>query len=246
MTEGDGHAKPKYRQIADDLRAAIASGTYAPGSQLPTKDALKAQYGAALGTIDRAIEVLRREGLAETAHGAGTFVTEPPVRHDPEHDALSARLDAAEARIDELAERVRGLEPPDGKPEPQPVAAAIVTSGSAVLVTRRRDGRPEYSWVTGEIEPGESPAQAAEREVKEETGLRVIAGQEIGRRVHPLSGRLMIYMAAAPAERDTTVHVGDEEELAAVWWADLDEAERLMGGLMHEPVREYLRRVLRQ
>jgi 8-oxo-dGTP pyrophosphatase MutT (NUDIX family) len=55
------------------------------------------------------------------------------------------------------------------KPEPQPVVAAIVTSELGVLVGRRNDGKPPRTFIAGEIEPGDSPADAGIREVKEET-----------------------------------------------------------------------------
>jgi 8-oxo-dGTP pyrophosphatase MutT (NUDIX family) len=123
-------------------------------------------------------------------------------------------------------------------PEAQPVVAAIVTSDLGVLVGRRNDGKPLWGFITGEIEPGESSADAAIREVKEETGLRVSYSQIIGRRVHPKTGRTMIYLACAPAD-GTDVFVGDTEELAEVRWISLDEADELLPGLF-EPVRKYL------
>jgi 8-oxo-dGTP pyrophosphatase MutT (NUDIX family) len=124
----------------------------------------------------------------------------------------------------------------------QPVAAAIVTSPLGLLVGRRNDRTPEWGFITGEIEPGESPADAAVREVKEETGLRVEAGEVIGERDHPKTGRHMIYMAAAPTH-GTDVFVGDEDELAEVRWVSLAEADELLPG-MFAPVREYLEREL--
>lgn len=129
------------------------------------------------------------------------------------------------------------------RPEPQPVVAAVVTSDRGVLVGRRNDGRPPWTLIAGEIEPGESPADAAIREVKEETGLQVDAGErEIGRRVHPATGRTMIYLACRPVGR-TDVHVGDPAELAEVRWARLAEVEQLLPGL-YEPVWRHLVREL--
>src|SRR5580700_9327905 len=113
------------------------------------------------------------------------------------------------------------------KPEPQPVVAAIVTSERGVLVGKRNDGKPPWTFIAGEIEPGESPADAGVREVKEETGLVVAAGQENGRRVHPATGRTMIHMAAS-ATHGTDIFVGDRDELADLRWGTLAEAEELM------------------
>lgn len=125
-------------------------------------------------------------------------------------------------------------------PEHQPVVAAIVTSARGVLIGRRNDGKPPWTFIAGEIEPGESQADAAVREVKEETGLVVEAGRrEIGRRVHPKTGRTMIYLACYPTGK-TDVYVGDTEELAEVKWASLEEAEELLPG-MFEPVLTHLR-----
>ena len=61
----------------------------------------------------------------------------------------------------------------------RPIATAIVTSERGVLVGQRKDGRPPWTFISGEVEPGESPAFAASREVKEETTLR-----RRGRRPH--------------------------------------------------------------
>jgi len=134
---------------------------------------------------------------------------------------------------------------PATSPEKQPVVAAIVTSHLGVLVGRRNDGRPPWTFIAGEIEPGESQVDAAVREVKEEAGLRVRAGhQEIGRRLHPKTSRLMIYLACTPTE-GTDVFVGDEEELAEVRWASLDEVAELMGQKnVFAPVWDHLSRVL--
>jgi len=122
------------------------------------------------------------------------------------------------------------------------IVAAIVTSRLGVLVTERKDGKPPWGFVTGVVEPGESPADTAEREVKEETALEVRAGQVIGERDHPAAGRHVIYMAAKPVRSTRTV-VGDETELADVKWVSLTEAGKLLPG-MYEPVREYLEREL--
>lgn len=129
-------------------------------------------------------------------------------------------------------------------PEHQPVVAAIVTSHLGVLAGRRNDKVPPWTFIAGEVEPGESATDAAVREVKEETGLEVIAGQhEIGRRVHPATKRTMIYLACTPVSDPERVHVGDPDELAEVRWLNLREVDELLKGL-YKPVREHLARVI--
>jgi 8-oxo-dGTP pyrophosphatase MutT (NUDIX family) len=122
----------------------------------------------------------------------------------------------------------------------QPIVAAIVISRLGVLVGKRNDGKPPWTFIAGEVEPGEQAEDAAVREVKEETGLEIEAGEIIGERVHPQTGRTMIYVAGHPV-RGTGVFVGDRAELAEVRWVSLTEAGELLPG-MYEPVREYLAR----
>jgi 8-oxo-dGTP pyrophosphatase MutT (NUDIX family) len=126
---------------------------------------------------------------------------------------------------------------------PRPaIVAAIVTSTLGVLVGRRNDGKPPWTFIAGEVEPGESAEDAAVREVKEETGCLIGTGEVIGERDHPATGRHMIYMAGHPTH-GTDIFVGDEAELAEVRWASLAEADELLPG-MYSPVRDYLARTI--
>jgi 8-oxo-dGTP diphosphatase len=83
--------------------------------------------------------------------------------------------------------------------EKPPVSVAIITDGGKVLMARRRASEGEISWVFpgGAIEAGESPEQAAVREVDEETGLKVESVRVLGDRVHPKSKVPMHYVAVA-------------------------------------------------
>jgi len=66
--------RPPYLQVAGDLRAAIASGEYAPGAQLPTYQELADSWGVAVNTVKSAVSLLKDEGLVVTRHGKGSFV----------------------------------------------------------------------------------------------------------------------------------------------------------------------------
>lgn len=153
--------------------------------------------------------------------------------------------------LDDLRRQLRHEEPPVPEPattpERPPVVAAVVTSKIGVLVSRRVDGKPPWGFISGEIEPGESPTDAAVREVKEETGLRVRGGrQEIGRRIHPKTGRTMIYLACTPLDDHLDVFVGDEDELAEVRWVPSVAAltELMPRALIYPPVLEHLARMV--
>lgn len=183
----------------------------------------------------RAVGVSARS-LARWAH-EGTV--EPTVRTPGGH----LRWDIDQLRRQLTSRQEVPMPEPATSPEPQPIAAAIVVSELGVLAGRRHDGTPPWTFIAGEIESGESPADAVVREVKEETGLVVRAAERpIGRRVHPNTGRTMIYLECFPTE-GTDVHVGDPQELAEVRWLDLDRIDDMFPG-MFQPVREYLGRVL--
>jgi 8-oxo-dGTP diphosphatase len=118
------------------------------------------------------------------------------------------------------------------------VAVAVVTSELGVLIGRRVDGAPPWAFPSGKVEPGESPDAAAVREVLEETGLTVRPVGVLGQRMHPQTGRALVYVAAEPVH-GTAVRVAAPAELAEVRWASLARAAELLPG-MFEPVRAYL------
>lgn len=65
---------PRYLQIASDLRAGIAGGTYSAGGQLPTEAELCARYAVSRFTVREALRRLQAEGLIERRRGSGTTV----------------------------------------------------------------------------------------------------------------------------------------------------------------------------
>jgi 8-oxo-dGTP diphosphatase len=160
---------------------------------------------------------------------------------------IGTRTGITKGRVDQILKAAREeAGPPSDRPEPEVIVSAIVTSGRKVLISRRRN-EPDLPWafIGGKISPGESPADAAVREVKEETGLRIAAGKEIGRRLHPVTSRWVVYIAATP-QGGTDAFVGDTEELAEVRWVTPAEADKLTGNTIHEPVRAHLRRMARR
>ena len=69
---------PAYRQLADLLRQRITSGELAPRTPVPSAKQLAATHGLAIGTVTKAVDVLRREGLVVTVPGRGVWVTARP------------------------------------------------------------------------------------------------------------------------------------------------------------------------
>jgi GntR family transcriptional regulator, arabinose operon transcriptional repressor len=75
-------ALPKYRQIADQLRAKIMSAEYAPGEKLPTDANLSEQFKSSRLTVIKALRQLEGEGLVSRKAGSGTYIG-LQVREDP-------------------------------------------------------------------------------------------------------------------------------------------------------------------
>ena len=67
-------------------------------------------------------------------------------------------------------------------PRPQVAVGAVTVVEGALLLVRRTNPPEAGRWTIpgGKLEPGESVPEAVEREVLEETGLRVHCGELIG------------------------------------------------------------------
>jgi len=65
---------PVYLQLAAILRGQIERGELAPRRPLPSINRLAQQYEVARGTVEKAIQVLRDEGLVRTVIGRGVYV----------------------------------------------------------------------------------------------------------------------------------------------------------------------------
>jgi GntR family transcriptional regulator len=71
---------PPYLVIAAGLRARIESGELAPGDALPSITRLSQEFGVAKTTAQKALQVLKDEGLAHGVQGWGTLVSERAPR----------------------------------------------------------------------------------------------------------------------------------------------------------------------
>ncbi|GAA1685450.1 hypothetical protein GCM10009745_32430 [Kribbella yunnanensis] len=67
-------AAGKTELIAGILREQILSGKLTPATVLPSERTLSAEYGVNRLTVQRAIAILRNEGLVQSIHGKGVFV----------------------------------------------------------------------------------------------------------------------------------------------------------------------------
>lgn len=92
-------SRSQYRQVADLLRAGIESGEYAPGSVLPAEPDLASRFGVSRVTINRAVQLLRGEGLVRVLRGRGTVVRAiPAIRRNSTQRYRKAAREEGEGR----------------------------------------------------------------------------------------------------------------------------------------------------
>src|SRR5277367_4581355 len=110
---------PVYRQLIDQVRSGIASGSLATGDQLPTVRQLAVDLEINPNTVMRAYRELEL-GLLETHQGTGTFIADIKLKKDsPERDRqlgqmageFAARAGAAGFTLEDLIDRLRDLLP---------------------------------------------------------------------------------------------------------------------------------------
>lgn len=179
----------RYLDLADALRARLASGRYGAGGALESEAELGQELGASRATVRRALELLRSEGLVTSRRGAGWFVALDPVRQPLGRvTTVEAALEAAGA---EPGRRI--LEFGFG-PAPAEVGAALgLPAGADVLRVRRlnlADGEPfalVTVWVPGELG---SPLSRAEVERTPFYDLLPLRGVALGRAVQTIGADL--------------------------------------------------------
>jgi len=114
----------QHWHAANRLREEIVKGGLTSGDKLEGENSLAERYRVARGTIRRALDMLREEGLLVSRHGHGTFVASVPVVR-----TVTLRPgDSARASLPDDDERPRrGLSP-----------------GVPLLIVTRADGVVEY------------------------------------------------------------------------------------------------------
>lgn len=81
---------PFYRQIIDQIRYGIMTGSLRVGEQLPTVRALAVQLKVNLNTISKAYKELEIQNILETQQGTGTFIG--PVRVEIPKEERDSKL----------------------------------------------------------------------------------------------------------------------------------------------------------
>jgi GntR family transcriptional regulator len=111
---------PVYRQLVDQVRSGMASGSWNAGDQLPTVRQLAVDLAINPNTVMRAYRELELGGLLETHQGTGTFIANKKLqKNSAERERqlsqmageIAARAGAAGFTLEDLIDRLRDLLP---------------------------------------------------------------------------------------------------------------------------------------
>jgi DNA-binding GntR family transcriptional regulator len=108
--------RPKYRQIADDLRAKITDGIYPVGTALPSTSQLMESYDVSVTVARAAVKELQNEGIAEGQPGKAVYVQRKPVPTKPstEYREITQQIEALREyfgqAVQQLDDRLTKLE----------------------------------------------------------------------------------------------------------------------------------------
>lgn len=190
--------RPPYARIRAHYRDQISSGQLPPGTMLPSIRALADQWDVSTATIDRAMSLLREEGLVQGIKGIGTEVIGAPIslssgaeRHDRSGETRST-WGAGEQSSAHTGAIVRA---------PADVAGIFGIDAGGDIVRRSRVYRDAHgivahstSWIPAKFA---KPLPALVRNERLEGGLSLdliaaATGRRVARRIAEESARLAL------------------------------------------------------
>ena len=109
------------------------------------------------------------------------------------------------------------------------MVGALIADGERFLMTQRYDSDPSWpgrwEFPGGKVEPGESDAEAIQRELREELGVDVVAGERFERVDFPRADGLTLDFRVLRCRLlDGTP---EPLQVQAIRWVDLAEARSL-------------------
>jgi GntR family transcriptional regulator len=90
---------PVYRQIINQVCAAVAAGAFQPGDQLPTIRALSGRLNVNPNTVARAYRELELKEIIVSERGSGSFIQAQPPAPAPAAREKKARLQGLYHRL---------------------------------------------------------------------------------------------------------------------------------------------------
>ena len=119
----DAHSGvPVYRQLIDQVQAAVASGALAVGVQLPTVRQVAVDLAINPNTVLRAYREMEIRGLLDTEQGTGTFVADRRIEYSKDErdrklrqlvGEFISRAGAAGFTLKQVIQALRELSPGD-------------------------------------------------------------------------------------------------------------------------------------
>ena len=117
----DAHSGvPVYRQLIDQVQAAVASGALTTGDQLPTVRQVAVDLEINPNTVMRAYREMEIRGLLDTQQGTGTFIADRKVEYSKDErerqlaqltGEFVSRAGAAGFTLKQLMKALRDLGP---------------------------------------------------------------------------------------------------------------------------------------
>lgn len=109
---------PVYRQLIDQVRSGVASGSLTAGDQLPTVRQLAVDLAINPNTVMRAYREMEIRGILDTQQGTGTFIADRPAEGGSAQrekqltqlvTEFVSRAGAAGMTVDELIDALKQL-----------------------------------------------------------------------------------------------------------------------------------------
>ncbi len=117
----DAHSGvPVYRQLIDQVQAAVATGALGVGDQLPTIRLVAVELAINPNTVTRAYRELEIRGLVDSQQGTGTFIAERQIASSQKEQnrqlaqlvaEFVSRAGAAGFTVDDLIEALQQFGP---------------------------------------------------------------------------------------------------------------------------------------
>ncbi|MFD8261922.1 NUDIX domain-containing protein [Streptomyces griseoluteus] len=230
---------PKTTRVYETIRDRLASGEYTAGGKFPSERALAAELGIGRTALRRVLVRLVAEGSLEVrgrgsyrAPGAASVSTPEGI----EPWQIHGKRDLYENRWVRL--QLWDVEPPSVerfehhvvKLQHVAITAVVDDQERVLMMWRYRFVPGRFGWELpgGIVDKGEAPADAALREVVEETGWRPSALE------HVITYQPMVGMVDCPHEifvSHGAEKVGDPtdlEEVGHIEWVPLSDVPGLM------------------
>ena len=111
---------PLYRQLIDQVQAAIAAGVLAVGDQLPTVRQVAVDLVINPNTVSRAYREMEIRGTLDTQQGSGTFIADKKIEYSKAErerqlnqliGEFVSRAGSAGFTVDQLIKALRELSP---------------------------------------------------------------------------------------------------------------------------------------